>query len=165
MNWQGAQTGAVIGPQGTIVLTGGNSQPLMVGGLERAVGEMEGLLTLARRDEERKLALQSLDELQRLVMEARRVLRKERRELEEALERAAEEASESKGIWLFFHRTGLAPAETTPLQEAWMTVREAVSSIRQAMDLGEAGKALDALEESIVALRALLWKTVGSGRA
>ena len=45
-----------------------------------------------------------------------------------------------------------------PLQEAQSALKQAVASLRQARDAGEAGKALDEVDKSVTALRVLLWE-------
>ncbi len=140
-----------------IAYASSNLEPLMVGGLKPATEEMERALKAAQSDE-LEGCLSALETLGKAVMEARRVLRTERQALVEAAEQAAEDASGLEGTWRSILVHQVAESPPTPLAKAWSAVQDGVSSVRQAFDIDEIKLALDDVEQSVAALRALLWE-------
>ena len=149
----------VFGMDGKLIVDGlSNSQPLMLGGLGRAVEKMEASLEGAQSDGI-EAGLVSVDAIGKTVMEARRVLRTEKF----ALIEAAEQAGVSDAGVIFDRRRALNP-QITPLQKAWGVVRDDVSVVRQAADLEGVRRALDEVEKSLTVLRFWFWETKAAKR-
>ena len=136
-----------------------NSQPLMLGGLGRAVEKMEKYLKGAQGDDI-EAGLATVDAIGKTVMEARRVLRTEKFALMEAAEQDG--MPDDAGV-IFDRRRALNP-QITPLQKAWGVARDDVSLVRHAVDLEGVRRALDEVEKSLTVLRSWFWKTKASER-
>ncbi len=148
----------VFGMDGKLIVDGlSNSQPLMLGGLGRAVEKMEKYLKGAQGDDI-EAGLATVDAIGKTVMEARRVLRTEKFALMEAAEQAVDDAGMQDDVWLSFDRRRALNPQLTPLQKAWGVARDDVSLVRHAVDLEGVRRALDEVEKSLTVLRSWFWK-------
>ena len=151
-------------------------QPLMKGDLALAVAEMEKAVQVIP-DADLREGLAALGTAERAAMKARRLLPAQKEGVEESSE-GDEESSSSRWItftssrggtvqrWvvrgggdLVFHGAVRAQRQDrTPTQEAQDSLQQAVASLRQAGDREEARVALDEMDQSVTALRVLLWE-------
>jgi hypothetical protein len=152
------------------------SQPLMKGDLALTVEEMDRVVQLIA-DADLRDGLAALGTAERAAMKARRLLPAQKDSVEESTEGDKEFSVSNRviltssrnghvrwfvaggGEWLTFQRRAQSqPEDRTPMQEAQDSLQQAVTSLRHAADRKEASMALDEMDESVTALRALLWE-------
>ena len=146
------QHNIVFRVNGTIVRQGPEAEPLMQGDLKATVEEIQKVLRAVRVGDLAQ-ALAALDVVQRGTMRARRLLRTQK----DLVEKPSEDEVRALTQMQYFSAF-LRQSDPTPLEEAHSALKQAVVSVRKATDLEEAKKALDDVEESLAALRILLWE-------
>ncbi len=141
---------------GTIVRQGREPEPLMQGDLKTTIEEIQRVLRVVRVGDLTQ-GLAALDVVKRGIMKARRLLRTQKDLTETPSEDEVRALTQMQYFTAF-----LQQSNPTPLDEAESALKQAIVSVRKATDIEEAKKALDEVEKSLAALRALLWEKKSS---